>query len=256
MLKRIFKQKRYFKNIYKSQKGITGLETAIILIAFVVVAAVFAYTVLSAGLFSTQKAQEAVYNGLAETQSTLEVKGAVLSQADPKDSDSMDAVATWAAGADGTVTQETTIVHQGTGSVLVTGDGAIAADGLLARTAAATITASEHDTVTFWARFGSAGLGGDLGFAAAAAAVGLVDASVSQVDISGNDTEWHVYSMTIHTAGANQSLYVGVYAIAADFAANTIYIDDVQVNNVSLWTSSLFQQYHSDAGPGHRWNGC
>jgi archaeal flagellin FlaB len=79
MLKRIFKQKRYFKNIYKSQKGITGLETAIILIAFVVVAAVFAYTVLSAGLFSTQKSQEAVYNGLAETQSTMVVKGAVLS---------------------------------------------------------------------------------------------------------------------------------------------------------------------------------
>jgi flagellin FlaB len=79
MLKRIFKQKRYFKNIYKNQKGITGLETAIILIAFVVVAAVFAYTVLSAGLFSTQKSQEAVYNGLSETQSTMVVKGAVLS---------------------------------------------------------------------------------------------------------------------------------------------------------------------------------
>jgi archaeal flagellin FlaB len=75
MLRKLFKQKRYFKNIYKSQKGITGLETAIILIAFVVVAAVFAYTVLSAGLFSTQKSQEAVYNGLNETQGTLELLG-------------------------------------------------------------------------------------------------------------------------------------------------------------------------------------
>jgi flagellin FlaB len=75
MLRKLFKQKRYFKNIYKSQKGITGLETAIILIAFVVVAAVFAYTVLSAGLFSTQKSQEAVYNGLKETQGTLEMLG-------------------------------------------------------------------------------------------------------------------------------------------------------------------------------------
>jgi archaeal flagellin FlaB len=75
MLRKLFKQKRYFKNIYKSQKGITGLETAIILIAFVVVAAVFAYTVLSAGLFSTQKSQEAVYNGLKETQGTLELLG-------------------------------------------------------------------------------------------------------------------------------------------------------------------------------------
>ncbi len=78
MLRKLFKQKRYFKNIYKSQKGITGLETAIILIAFVVVAAVFAYTVLSAGLFSTQKSQEAVYHGLKETQGTLQILGGVV----------------------------------------------------------------------------------------------------------------------------------------------------------------------------------
>ena len=65
----------------RHEKGITGLETAIILIAFVVVAAVFAYTALSAGLFSTQKAQEAVYSGLQEAQSTLEMKGGVIATA-------------------------------------------------------------------------------------------------------------------------------------------------------------------------------
>ena len=48
-------------HLFTGERGITGLETAIILIAFVVVAAVFAYTVLSAGLFSTQKSQEAIY---------------------------------------------------------------------------------------------------------------------------------------------------------------------------------------------------
>jgi flagellin FlaB len=67
---------------FMNQKGITGLETAIILIAFVVVAAVFAYTTLSAGLFSTQKSQEAVYSGLKEAQSTLELKGNVIATAD------------------------------------------------------------------------------------------------------------------------------------------------------------------------------
>jgi len=65
----------------KKEKGITGLETAIILIAFVVVAAVFAYTALSAGLFSTQKAQEAVYSGLKEAQSTLELRGGIIATA-------------------------------------------------------------------------------------------------------------------------------------------------------------------------------
>lgn len=67
----------------RDQRGITGLETAIILIAFVVVASIFAYTVLSAGLFATQKSQEAVYSGLRESQSAVELKGAVLASAEP-----------------------------------------------------------------------------------------------------------------------------------------------------------------------------
>ena len=69
------------KKFINKEKGITGLETAIILIAFVVVAAVFAYTALSAGLFSTQKSQEAVYSGLREAQSTLELRGGVIATA-------------------------------------------------------------------------------------------------------------------------------------------------------------------------------
>jgi len=47
----------------------------------VVVAAVFAYTALSAGLFSTQKSQEAVYAGLKEARSTMELRGAVIATA-------------------------------------------------------------------------------------------------------------------------------------------------------------------------------
>ena len=70
-----------FRKFMNHEKGITGLETAIILIAFVVVAAVFAYTALSAGLFSTQKSQEAVYSGLKEARSTLELKGGVIATA-------------------------------------------------------------------------------------------------------------------------------------------------------------------------------
>jgi len=66
------------KLIKRDEKGITGLETAIILIAFVVVAAVFAYTTLSSGLFSTQKAQEAIYSGLQEAESTVELKSPVI----------------------------------------------------------------------------------------------------------------------------------------------------------------------------------
>jgi len=76
-----------YRKYFKHEKGITGLETAIILIAFVVVAAVFAYTTLSAGLFSTQKSQEAVYSGLKEAQSTLELKGSVIATANESGDD-------------------------------------------------------------------------------------------------------------------------------------------------------------------------
>jgi archaeal flagellin FlaB len=72
--------KRLAKIMRRDERGITGLETAIILIAFVVVASVFAYTVLSAGIFSSQKGQEAVYTGLQTARSTLALKGDVVAQ--------------------------------------------------------------------------------------------------------------------------------------------------------------------------------
>jgi flagellin FlaB len=72
--------KRLVKTMRRDERGITGLETAIILIAFVVVASVFAYTVLSAGIFSSQKGQEAVYTGLQHARSTLLMKGDVIAQ--------------------------------------------------------------------------------------------------------------------------------------------------------------------------------
>ena len=60
------------------QRGITGLETAIILIAFVVVASVFSFTVLSTGVFASERSKETVYAGLEEAKSSLEPKGSVI----------------------------------------------------------------------------------------------------------------------------------------------------------------------------------
>ncbi len=64
-------------SFHRGQKGITGLETAIILIAFVTVAAVLAYSVLSAGIFSSERGKEAVYQGLATAQATMKVTSSV-----------------------------------------------------------------------------------------------------------------------------------------------------------------------------------
>ena len=60
------------------EKGITGLETAIILIAFVVVASVFAFTVLSTGIFASERSKETVFAGLEEAKSSIEPRGSVI----------------------------------------------------------------------------------------------------------------------------------------------------------------------------------
>ena len=69
---------RLVQRAKNDQSGITGLETAIILIAFVMVASVLAYVVLTAGLYSAQKAKEAVHAGLEEVRSCVELRGSVL----------------------------------------------------------------------------------------------------------------------------------------------------------------------------------
>ena len=61
----------------RTQRGITGLETAIILIAFVVVASVFAFTILSTGIFSSERTKETVHAGLDEVSSSIEPRGSL-----------------------------------------------------------------------------------------------------------------------------------------------------------------------------------
>ena len=72
------KLNKIFTSLLRNQKGITGLETAIILIAFVTVASVLAYSVLSAGIFSSEKGKAAVYQGLDQASASMELRGAVL----------------------------------------------------------------------------------------------------------------------------------------------------------------------------------
>ncbi len=74
-------RQKLVQRVVREEDGITALETAIILIAFVVVASVFAFTILSAGTFSTERGKEAVYAGLSEVQSSMEVKGSVIATA-------------------------------------------------------------------------------------------------------------------------------------------------------------------------------
>ncbi len=73
-----------WKRLHREERGQAALETAIILIAFVVVAAVFAFTILSAGNASTDKGKAAINSGLQSVESTLSVKGAVIAKSADK----------------------------------------------------------------------------------------------------------------------------------------------------------------------------
>jgi flagellin FlaB len=61
----------------RNRKAISGLETAIVLIAFVIVASAFAYAVLNMGFLATQKSQQVVLGGLQAASSALVVDGPV-----------------------------------------------------------------------------------------------------------------------------------------------------------------------------------
>ena len=71
-------QKR--KSLRKDKRGFTGLEAAIVLTAFIVVAAVFSYMVLGAGFFSTEKAKAVVHTGVEQATSSVELAGDVIGQ--------------------------------------------------------------------------------------------------------------------------------------------------------------------------------
>ena len=79
------------KQIMNKEEGFTGLEAAIVLIAFVVVAAVFSYVVLGAGFFTTQKSQEVIYTGIGMASSSMEVIGDVYGL-DSNDNNDIEAI--------------------------------------------------------------------------------------------------------------------------------------------------------------------
>jgi flagellin FlaB len=77
--------RRERKSIRKDKRAFTGLEAAIVLTAFIVVAAVFSYVVLNAGFFTTQKAKSTVHSGVRQATSSFELCGDVVGYADSGD---------------------------------------------------------------------------------------------------------------------------------------------------------------------------
>ena len=63
-------------------RGIVGIEAAIVLIAFVVIAAALAYVVINMGFYAAQTAKSTINKGIQEATSALEQDGFVTGETD------------------------------------------------------------------------------------------------------------------------------------------------------------------------------
>jgi len=61
--------------IRKNKRAIVGIEAAIVLIAFVVIAAAMAYVVINMGFYSAQQAKSTIDKGIGEATSALTLDG-------------------------------------------------------------------------------------------------------------------------------------------------------------------------------------
>lgn len=70
------------RRVEREDQAFTGPEAAIVLIAIVVVASVFAYVVLGAGMATSQKSQQTMYAALGEAASGLRTGDSVIVKLD------------------------------------------------------------------------------------------------------------------------------------------------------------------------------
>jgi len=66
--------------VRRNRRGIVGIEAAIVLIAFVVIAAALAYVVINMGFYASQTAKSTINNGINEATSALELDGYITAK--------------------------------------------------------------------------------------------------------------------------------------------------------------------------------
>ena len=77
----------------KVRRGIVGIEAAIVLIAFVLVASALAFVVLNMGMFTTQKTKEVIAKAYEEATRAIDIAGNVVAKTSYPTSSTVDLVA-------------------------------------------------------------------------------------------------------------------------------------------------------------------
>ncbi len=158
--------KQYLEKLVRhgrDQSGITGLETAIILIAFVVVASVFAFTVLSTGIFSAERGKETVFAGLQEARGTIAPRGSLVANGLKVEAVSL-ANAAWTSNSSTNVTStlETTDNKEGSGSAEFEIDDAFPTGLIVYENLSATIDLTDQPQLSLWVKSTTTTVAGQL----------------------------------------------------------------------------------------------
>ena len=69
--------KKILSNFAKQKRGTVVLESAIILIAFVIIAGIFGFMVINQGLFASNQGKSVIQQGLQQASTSLAVNGAI-----------------------------------------------------------------------------------------------------------------------------------------------------------------------------------
>jgi len=71
------------RQLVQQKRAIIGLEAAIVLIAFVIIAAAFSFMVINQGLFATERGKAVIQEGLKQASTPLTIDGTTFTRTDP-----------------------------------------------------------------------------------------------------------------------------------------------------------------------------
>ena len=212
------------------ERGATALEEAIILIAFVVVASVFAYTVLSAGILSSYKGQQSINSGLDEARATLELENSVTAKSADITIDSCDTV--WAGDAAnkvGTCSRDTGDKIEGTSSAKVVCSGAYSGpNDLLGYHDISTLNLGTATAIQLWVKSDAAEANGHLEITLCTDDAGAT--RVENLDIPAlNANTWIHCEMSLSNPANCTAIESVGLDCEADPGTSSIWLDDIRI---------------------------
>jgi flagellin FlaB len=82
-IRNVIRRSRFVKKFLQQKRGIIGLEAAIVLIAFVIIAAAFSFMVVNQGLYATERGKTVIQEGLKQASTPLTIDGTTFMRTTP-----------------------------------------------------------------------------------------------------------------------------------------------------------------------------